>query len=167
MTYQSQKQNIIIAALLLSLTFSSVNAQNAAQIAKVSHGESCVKCNLFQANLINKSLKYKNFSYSKLRQADLSASILNGSNFTSADLRDLNAYATLASNVNFSHAKMMNATFVGSYLKGANFTSAHLSGANFSGANLSNAKGLTQTQLNNACGDNDTILPHNLSIPQC
>ena len=33
--------------------------------------------------------------------------------------------------------------------------------------NLENAKGLTQLQLNSACGDRHTRLPDEFSIPMC
>jgi len=56
---------------------------------------------------------------------------------------------------------------VGAFLQGANFRNADLTGANFSGAELDRAGGLTQSQLNKACGDQATTLPAGLSIPAC
>ena len=112
-------------------------AQNAGQIASVRGGASCAGCNLFQADLGNLTLKNKNLSRARLRQAEMSAAILNGTNFSGADLRDVNAY-------------------------GALFT-----GANFSGAEMDRASGLTQSQLNRACGDESTRLPNGMRIPNC
>ena len=60
-----------------------------------------------------------------------------------------------------------NASFVGTYLEGSNFSRATLDGTNFSGAQLGRATGLTQAQLNRACGDSSTILPTGLRIPAC
>ena len=40
-------------------------------------------------------------------------------------------------------------------------------GANVSGAELDGARGLTQAQLDKACGDRATRLPHGLRIPAC
>ena len=50
---------------------------------------------------------------------------------------------------------------------GVNFEGADLKGAVLRGANLSEAKGLTQEQLNTACGDEKTKLPGVLTIPSC
>ena len=45
--------------------------------------------------------------------------------------------------------------------------STSLSGAHLSGADLHDAKNLTQTQLELACGDADTKLPEGLTIKPC
>ena len=44
---------------------------------------------------------------------------------------------------------------------------ANLEGANFSGAEMDRAQGLTQSQLNRACGDASTRLPPGLRLPPC
>ena len=142
-------------------------AQDAGQIARVQGGASCPRCNLFQADLSNRTLKGLNLSGSRLRQADLSLAIMNRTSFAGADLRDVNAFGGVFSSARFSGANMTNATFVGAYLQGSNFRGATLAGANFSGAEMSRATGLTQAQLNRACGDEATTLPAGLRIPAC
>ena len=142
-------------------------AQNATQIAKVQGGGSCAHCNLFQADFGNRVLKNRNMAGSRLRQSDMSLSVLTHSDLSHTDLRDVNGYGALFGNVNFAGADMTNATFVGSYLEGANFHGAKLGGANFSGAEMATAHGLSQSQLNAACGDEKTTLPHGLLIPAC
>ncbi len=102
-----------------------------------------------------------------MRQGDFSLSVFNKSSFAGADLRDVNAYGALFSAANLKGADLTNATFVGTYLQGANLTGAKLSGANFSGAQMDHAVGLTQAQLNRACGDETTTLPHGLHVPAC
>ena len=52
-------------------------------------------------------------------------------------------------------------------LFGVNFKGADLTGATLKGANLSKSKGLTQEQLDEACGDKKTKLPGVLTIPPC
>ena len=142
-------------------------AQNAPQIARARSGANCPGCNLFQADFANAQLKGRNFSRSRLRQADLSASVMNHTSFAGADMRDVNAYGGVFSSANFSRANLTNATFVGAYLQGANFSGATLSGANFSGAEMDRAVGLSQRQLNSACGDGTTQLPRGMTIPSC
>ena len=153
--------------LLAVLTATPVLAQDAGQIARVRGGASCPRCNLFQADLSNLSLKGLNLSGSRLRQADLSLAVMNRSSFAGTDLRDVNAYGGVFSSVSFASANMTNSTWVGAYLQGANFRRATLTGANFSGAEMSRTVGLTQAQLNHACGDEATTLPAGLRIPAC
>ena len=156
----------LAAACLLAVALPAA-AQNASQISSVKGGADCAGCNLFQADLGNLTLKNKNLSKARLRQADLQVAIMNGTNFSGADLRDVNAYGALFTSANFGGADLTHATFVGAYLQGANFSGATLSGANFSGAEMDRAVGLSQHQLNSACGDGTTQLPRGLAIPAC
>jgi len=142
-------------------------AQNAGQIARVRAGNSCPGCNLFQAGLSGLEARGLNLSRTRLRQADLSLVVMNRTRFTNADLRDVEAYGGVFSSSNFSGANLTNASFVGAYLDGAAFSGATLAGVNFSGASLRRATGLTQSRLNQACGDDATQLPGGMSIPRC
>ena len=160
------KQLLIIAIATLAVSGPAA-AQNASEVARAERGVSCPGCNLFQANLSGVEARGLNFAGSRLRQADLSLSVLNRARFSNSDLRDVNAYGGVFSSANFSGANLTNASFVGSYVQGANFSGANLSSANFSGAEMSRARGLTQRQLNQACGDASTTLPGGLHIPAC
>lgn len=142
-------------------------AQNATQISTARTGASCPKCNLFQADFAGLELKGRNFSGARLRQADLSISVMNRSNFSGADLRDVNAYGGVFSSTSFVGANLTHASFVGAHLEGANFSGAVLDGTNFSGAEMRRVAGLSQAQLNRACGDEATRLPGGLRIPHC
>lgn len=155
------------AALLAALAVSPALAQNAGQIAAVRRGASCPGCNLFQAQLTGLEKTGQNLSRARLRQADLSLVVMNRASFAGADLRDVNAFGGVFGGANFSGANMGNASFVGTYLQGARFSGANLSGANFSGAEMDRASGLTQRQLDGACGDAATRLPRGLRIPAC
>lgn len=158
---------IAALGLLAALAAAPALAQDAGQIARVRGGASCPRCNLFQADLSNRTLKGLNLSGSRLRQADLSLSIMNRTSFAGADLRDVNAFGGVFSSASFAGANLTNSTWVGAYLQGANFRRATLTGANLSGAEMDRAVGLTQSQLNSACGDEATTLPTGLRIPAC
>ena len=108
-----------------------------------------------------------NLAGARLRQADLSLTVMNRTRFSRADMRDVEAYGGVFSGSNFAGADLTNASFVGAYLEGASFAGATLSGTNLSGAQLARATGLTQAQLNRACGDGSTVLPRGLRIPAC
>jgi uncharacterized protein YjbI with pentapeptide repeats len=158
---------IMLAVSLLAAVSSSAHAQNQSQISAVKRGQSCPNCNLFQGDFTGLERSGINLSGARLRQANLSLSVLNGARLNSADLRDSTAYGAVMSRVDLRSANLGQASFVGVYLQGANLTGAQLDGANLSGSNLSGARGLTQSQLNRACGDDSTILPSGLHIPTC
>jgi uncharacterized protein YjbI with pentapeptide repeats len=155
---------LALAALLFA---SPAAAQNAGQIARVKAGVSCPGCNLFQADLSGLEKTGQNLSGARLRQADLSLVVMNRASFARGDLRDVNAYGGVFGGASFAGANLTNASFVGAYLVGARFAGANLSGVNFSGAELDRAGGLTQRQLDRACGDQATRLPRGLRIPAC
>lgn len=154
----------LLSALALALP---AQAQNAAQISRARGGASCPGCNLFQASFGGAEMHGRNFSGARLRQADLSLSVMNRSNFSGADLRDVDAYGAVFGGANFAGANLTNASFVGTYLQGANLRGANLSGANFSGAEMDRVVGVTQAQLNQACGDTATTVPAGLHIRAC
>lgn len=159
---------IALFAALIALTVAApAGAQNAGQIAAVRGGAHCPGCNLFQADLSNLTLKDRNLAGARLRQADFSAAVMNRTRFTGGDLRDVDAYGAVLTGASFARADLTNASFVGAYLQGANFSGARLSGVNFSGAEMNRATGLTQAQLNQACGDDSTLIPRGLYIPRC
>ena len=157
----------LTAAGLLLAAAAPALAQNMGQIEHVKGGANCPKCNLFQADLGGNQLKAKNFAGARLRQADLSLSVMNRTSFAGGDLRDVNAYGAVFSSANFAGADLTHASFVGTYLQGANFAGAKLIGTNFSGAEMDRARGLTQGQLNNACGDDSTTLPAGMRLENC
>ena len=159
------KRLALAAVLLVAAT--PVLAQNAGQIARVRGGASCAGCNLFQGDFSGVEATGLNLTGARLRQADLSLSVMNRARFSNADLRDVEAYGAVFSGARFNGANLTNASFVGAYLEGAGFSGATLTGANFSGARLARATGLTQSQLNRACGDDSTTLPGSLRIPAC
>ena len=161
-------KQIAVAGLMAALTvFSPALAQNAGQIGKARGGASCPGCNLFQADFASSQLSGRNYAGARLRQADMSAAVMTGVNFAGADLRDVEAYGAVFTGANFARANLTNASLVGTYLHGANFAGATLDGANFSGAELGRARGLTQSQLSRACGDEATELPPGLRLRAC
>ena len=155
-----------VAALVLGQA-APASAQNPVEVARAQAGASCPRCNLFQADLANRDLKGKSFAGARLRRSDMSASVMAHTSFAGADLRDLNAYGAVFTGTNFAGANLVNASFVGAYLQGANFRGAHLDGVNFAGAEMDRAVGLTQGQIQGACGDKSTTPPRGLLIRSC
>lgn len=159
-------KQILLTGALLALA-PSVLAQNASQIQSVQSGHSCSGCNLFQADLSYRDLPGIDLSGSRLRQADLSVSTMNGSDFESANLTVANLFAGRFTSANFRNADLSEAYLVGGYFGGADFSGANLTHTNLSGADMATTRGLTQSQLDRACGDEYTVLPKPLRIPVC
>ncbi|MEJ0026098.1 MAG: pentapeptide repeat-containing protein [Rhizomicrobium sp.] len=128
-------------------------AYDAAAVARIHAAiVDCPGCNLAGADLTNTCVK---------------AHDLTGANFDGAT-----AVLMCMSYANFS-----NATFRGTDLSGANLAHARLDGADLSGAvlditsikgtDLTRTRGLTQKQLDQACGDADTRVPAGLKVHLC
>ena len=108
----------------------------------------------------------------ELAGADLSNQCLQGTDFAGADLDHARLVLTC-----LSHSKLANATLRSADLSGANLGWADLAGADMSGAimsatsikgaHLKRARGLTQQQIDAACGDADTELPPGLTVKLC
>lgn len=112
-----------------------------------AYGGMCEDCDLSGrilagAKMSNSVFNGANFSNAVLTRADASATEFVEANFTDADLTF----------VNFNSADVTNATFLRANIAGADFAEAH---------------GLTQAQLNQACGDTETQTPHGLRVRVC
>jgi uncharacterized protein YjbI with pentapeptide repeats len=160
-------KRLAIAILLSTAIAAPAFAQNAGQIASVKRGASCPGCNLFQADFDYEDISGKNLSGARIRQSDMSLSTADRTNFSRADLSLANMYGVRATGANFSRANLAQATLVGGYFSGSNFAGANLSQTNISGAEMAGARGLTQAQLNMACGDGATTLPRGLRVAAC
>lgn len=142
-------------------------AERDATALRVRGGESCVRCDLFQIDLAFQSIAGRDFSGARLRQGDLQLAIADRTRFHGANASLVNFFGARLGHADFSDANLEQAAFVGAYLGYARFDGAALTGANFSGAELTGARGLTQEQLNTACGDATTVLPAGMTIPAC
>lgn len=160
------RATILMASTCVLLALPAV-AQNRSQIASVKAGRNCPECNLFQADFSGIERTAINLSSARLRQADLSLSTLNRAQLQRADLRDVNAYGAVLGQADLSDADLTNASFVGVWMQGANLSRAKLVGTNLAGSDLRRARGLTQEQLDRACGDENTRLPSGLGIGRC
>ena len=135
--------------------------------ARVRSGASCAGCDLFQINLAYQSVAGRDFSGSRIRQADLSLATADRANFHNANLSLTNFFGARLTGADLRDANLEGAILVGTFLGGARMSGAVLDGATLSGAELADAVGLTQTHLNTACGDATTTLPTGFTVPAC
>ncbi len=106
-----------------------------------------VKADLSEATLQNADLRRANLQEANLRAAKLQKANLRSSRLQGADLWK---------------AKLQGAKLRFADLRRANLESADLQGTDLSFADLRGATGLTQEQLDRACGDEKTKLPEYL-----
>ena len=128
-------------------------AADPAAVAKIRGGiVDCVGCDLKGADLSNTCVKEHDLHGADFTGADASLMCMSFADFTGARFRD-----TELSGANLSGAKM----------DGADLTGAKTSIASFLGTDLRKVKGLTQKQLDVACGDAKTKLPPGLKVHTC
>lgn len=150
-----------------------------------------VGADLESANLQRTDLDSADFRNACLRKASLRDADMEDADFRGAYLGRTDLRSPLLTRANFSGANLQGADLRDADLAGANFeraivgcyvaekkelepviTCTDLSGAllqraRFVGADLRNAEGLTQTQLDAACGDDTTLPPKELRLPAC
>ncbi len=90
---------------------------------------------------------------------------------TEVNLADANLSKTNLTGADLTGAILTEAYLRGAHLRGAdlgkaNLTKAYLRGADLRRANLEGVKNLTQAQLNQACVDENTTLPKDLTRPK-
>ncbi len=132
---------------------------------------------LRSSTLSDVNLVSSNFILADLHKADLTGGNFTNSNFTKARLKSTDAMGAIFVNANFTKAKLDRGDFTGSDFSGAKFIGtkfgdaevkdANFAGADFSGAEMAELSGLTQSQLDSACGSKETQLPKDFSLKIC
>lgn len=154
-------------AVVACLMSAPAIAQNAHQIDTVKAGQSCAGCNLFQADLKYHNAARLDLHKARLRQASLALVTFDEVNLSAANLSLTNLFGARFNRCNFQNADLTRATAVGTFFGASNLQGTRLDGTNLSGSDLSLVTGLTQAQLDQACGDHSTRLPRGLKIPAC
>ena len=147
-----------VLALAIGLTVCAVAAAaspaaDPRAVASIRAGRhDCPHCVLAGADLTNQCVKQGNLEGADFTGARLILMCMSYADFRGASFRN----ADLAG-ANLAHAK----------LDGADFTGAMLSITSFKGTDLTHARGLTQKQLDAACGDAGTKSPPGLHVKSC
>jgi uncharacterized protein YjbI with pentapeptide repeats len=120
--------------------------------------------NLSGANLLGANLSGVSLTGAKLSRVDLTGAGLTGANLGLADLNGAYMSSADLSGANLSGANLRGVDLSGANLRSANLRGANLSGAYLIRADLTGAKNVIQTQLNEACGNDETELPEGLGL---
>jgi uncharacterized protein YjbI with pentapeptide repeats len=122
-------------------------------VASIKAGKiNCPHCNLAGADLTNQCVKNGNLRGADFDHARLVLMCMSFANFKSATFRGADL-----SGANLAHAN----------LDGADLTGALMTITSIKGTDLTRARGLTQTQLDTACGDADTKVPTGMTVKTC
>jgi uncharacterized protein YjbI with pentapeptide repeats len=142
-----------------------------------NYGGVCEDCDLsgrimVGARMSNSVFNRADFSNAVLARADASHSEFEAAIFASADLTRARLVDAHCRRAQFSDASLRQADARGADFRQADFSRAdlahvNLEGANLAGANLRTAEGLSQTQLDLACGDSRTRVPQGLHVRMC
>lgn len=116
------------------------------------NGAIMVRANLSGAELFGVTLANVNARGADFRNAEVTASNLSNGNFAGADFRG---------------AELNGARLTGGSFSRADFTGASLQRTDIRGTDLSLSRGLTQSQINEACSDSSTRLPSGLTGRNC
>jgi uncharacterized protein YjbI with pentapeptide repeats len=128
-------------------------AADPAAVARIHGGiVDCVGCNLAGADLTNTCVKDHDLHGADFTGANATLMCMSFANFTG---------------VSFRGAELSGANLAGAKMDGADLTGAGTSITSFLGTDLTHVKGLTQKQLDIACGDATTKLPPGLRIHTC
>lgn len=142
-----------------------------------AYGGVCEECDLSGrilagAKLTRSVFNRSDFSNAVLSRADASGSEFEEANFSDADLTHARLVEAVCPHAVFERALLSRADARRADFRRANFRDADVTGMNFedadlSGADLRNVRGLTQAQLNAACGDGATQVPRGLRVQPC
>lgn len=149
------RRTALLAAYAAIVLFRAGPASGAdpAAVARIHGGiVDCVACDLSGADLSNTCVKEHDLHDANFDGADATLMCMSLANFTNASFRG---------------AELSGANLAGARLDGADLTGAKTSITSFLGTDLRHVKGLTQAQLDVACGDDKTLLPPGFKIHMC
>ncbi len=143
-----------LAALAATASYGQgTQSANLDAVASIKAGHhDCPHCLLAGADLTNQCVKNGNLQGADFDNARLTLMCMSFANFKGATFRG---------------ADLSGANLAGSDLDGADLSGANLTITSFKGTDLTHTKGLTQHQLDTACGDAKTKAPAGLTVKIC
>ena len=145
--------SLAITAPALAVDYVGTKGADPAAVARI-HADivDCPGCKLMGADLANTCVKEHDLRGANFDGANATLMCMSFANFT---------------NVSFRNTDLSGANMAGAKMDGADLTGAKTSITSFLGTDLTKVKGLTQAQMNVACGDAKTKLPPGLKVHTC
>jgi len=146
---------VLVEAQLGRASFRDANLQGANLTKSVAHhavfdNAKMLGANLSQTDLFGASLINANLAGADISEAHLAQVVLRNANLHGADLTD---------------SSLARADLRRANLQSTNLTGANLKGTLLAGTDLIHARGLSQDQLEQSCGDIETKIPKQLVRP--
>ena len=143
----------MLLASVLALSIAHTAAADPAAVASIKAGHhDCPHCVLAGADLTNQCVKSGNLEGADFDGAKLVLMCMSYADFRGATFRN-----TDLAGANLAHAR----------LDGADFSGAVLTITSIKGTDLTLVRGLTQAQLDQACGDAATRVAPGLHVKTC
>ena len=131
-----------------------------------AQGTDFARIEAYRSNFSSIKANGANFSGAELQRAEFNDANLTGANFEKAELSRVDFSGATLTDTRFALSNLSRARLAGAKLGGQlGFDQAFLYLTRIEGLDLSQAKGLTQEQVDLACGDNKTKLPAGLTTP--
>lgn len=144
---------IVAAAVVLAAGAPAASGADQTAVARIKAGaHDCPGCNLAGADLSNQCVKHGDLERADFDGANLSVMCMSYGDFRSASFRKADL-----SGANLAHAR----------LDGADVGGAEMSITSLRGTDLRRAIGLSQHQLDQACGDLETKVPEGMTVHAC
>lgn len=144
---------ILATAVMMTAGVPAPGGADQAAVARIKAGaHDCPHCNLAGANLANQCVKRGNLEGTDFDGANLILMCMSYGDFRGAS---------------FARADLSGANLAHAVLDGANVSGAEMSATSLRGTDLRRTIGLSQHQLDQACGDTETKLPENMTIHAC
>ncbi len=145
--------SILVIALSAQAAVAAEQAADPVAVARIHGGiVDCVGCRLAGADLTNTCVKAHDLHGADFDRANATLMCMSFANFSGATFRGTNL-----SGANLAHAR----------LDGADLTGAQMTITSVKGTDLTHVRGLTQHQLDTACGDAATRAPKGLKVHLC
>lgn len=132
----------------------------------IADGANFMQIEGYRTNFSGMTAKGASFKGAELQRSNFTNAVVTGASFEKAELGRADfTGATLGEN-GFAFANLARATFKTAKIEGPlDFSRAYMFLTRIEGVDLSAAKGLTQPQIDLACGDPATKLPADITAP--
>ncbi|RFB04643.1 pentapeptide repeat-containing protein [Parvularcula marina] len=154
-------------AALANVTLQMSHGQDTRFNGALMHRSDFSRATLRRARFDQAIMAHTVFEGAEIIEGSFSGAMMRGGSLSGATMAGTRFDEARFERTDMRQADFSATSFRGAVLLNTKLHGSSLAAANLSGADLSTVLGLTQDQLNRACGDADTRLPEGYTIPSC